>query len=195
MRNKWLLLKPCSQSVCAQSIRFSASPWTIAPAILLCPWNFPSKNTGVGCHLLLQRIFPTQGLNPCILRLLHWQVGSLLTAPPGKPRLSSPAYSILLQPPERTVSTCSETGRLGTGWGDVPPFVSQFTVLSGVKCWTSGNSRLLSVVHVSSGFMDVSFTPCPSYGDNENVWYHQGMKLFNLLSLSAWVRAWAPFVE
>ena len=34
----------------------------------------PGKNSGVGCHFLLQGIFPTQGLNPC---LLHWQAGSL----------------------------------------------------------------------------------------------------------------------
>ena len=32
---------------------------------------------GVGCHALLQGIFPTQRLNPSILSLLHWQVGSL----------------------------------------------------------------------------------------------------------------------
>ena len=31
------------------------------------PWDFPGKNTGVGCHFLLQRIFPTQGLNPSLL--------------------------------------------------------------------------------------------------------------------------------
>ena len=31
---------------------------------LLCPWNFPGKNTGVCCHFLLQGIFPTQGSNP-----------------------------------------------------------------------------------------------------------------------------------
>ena len=31
---------------------------------LLRPWDFPGKNTGVGCHFLLQEIFPTQGLNP-----------------------------------------------------------------------------------------------------------------------------------
>ena len=31
---------------------------------LLCPWNFPGKGTEVGCHMLLQGIFPTQGLNP-----------------------------------------------------------------------------------------------------------------------------------
>ena len=31
---------------------------------LLRPWDSPGKNTGVGCHFLLQGIFPTQGLNP-----------------------------------------------------------------------------------------------------------------------------------
>ena len=40
----------------------------------LSVWDFPSKNTRVGCHFLLQRIFLTQGYNPC---LLHWQVDSL----------------------------------------------------------------------------------------------------------------------
>ena len=32
--------------------------------MLLCPWDFPGKSTGVGCHFLLQGIFPTQGSNP-----------------------------------------------------------------------------------------------------------------------------------
>ena len=45
---------------------------------VLCPWDFLGKNTGVGCHALLQGIFPTQGLNPHFLNLLHWQVGSSL---------------------------------------------------------------------------------------------------------------------
>ena len=34
------------------------------PVRLLCPRNSPGKNTGVGCHALLQGFFPTQGLNP-----------------------------------------------------------------------------------------------------------------------------------
>ena len=34
---------------------------------LLCPWNSPGSNTGVGCHSLLQEIFLTQGLNPGLL--------------------------------------------------------------------------------------------------------------------------------
>ena len=44
------------------------------PAKLLCPWDSPGKNTGVGCHFLLQELFPIQGSNP---HLLHWQADSL----------------------------------------------------------------------------------------------------------------------
>ena len=39
----------------------------------------------MGCHALLQGIFPTQGSNPCLLHLLHWQPGSLPLVPSGKP--------------------------------------------------------------------------------------------------------------
>ena len=39
----------------------------------------------MGCHFLLQKSFPTQGPNPHLLRLLHWQTDSLPLAPPGKP--------------------------------------------------------------------------------------------------------------
>ena len=52
---------------------------------LLCPWDSPGKSTGVGCQVLLQGIFLTQGSNPHPLCLLHWQVGSSPLAPPGKP--------------------------------------------------------------------------------------------------------------
>ena len=55
------------------------------PTRLLCPWDSPGRNTGVGCHTLLQGIFPTQGSNPHLLCLLLWQAGSLLLASPGKP--------------------------------------------------------------------------------------------------------------
>ena len=51
----------------------------------LCnPWNFPGKNTGVGCHTLFQGIFWTHGLNSHLLCLPRWQVGSLPLALPGK---------------------------------------------------------------------------------------------------------------
>ena len=49
---------------------------------------FPGKNTGVGCHFLLQSIFPTQGWNPHLLYLLQWQAGSLPLAPLGKRGMS-----------------------------------------------------------------------------------------------------------
>ena len=41
----------------------SLQHYRLQPPSLLCPWNSPGKNTGVGCHILIQGIFPTQGLN------------------------------------------------------------------------------------------------------------------------------------
>ena len=52
-----------------------------------CPWDSPGKNTGVGCHALIQRIFPTQGPNSCLLYLLYCQASSLPLVLPGKPLL------------------------------------------------------------------------------------------------------------
>ena len=60
----WKSLKVLAQ-LCP--ILFDPMDWSL-PARLLCSWDFPSKNTGVGCHSLLQGIFLTQGLN---LGLLH----------------------------------------------------------------------------------------------------------------------------
>ena len=54
------------------------------PTRLLCPWDFPGKNTAVSCCALLQGIFLTQGSNPHLLQLLHWQVDSLSLVSPGK---------------------------------------------------------------------------------------------------------------
>ena len=50
--------------------RLLVTLWT-DPVKLFCPQDSPGKNTGVGCHALLQGIFLTQGLNPCFLQLLH----------------------------------------------------------------------------------------------------------------------------
>ena len=49
-------------------------PHGLYPNRLLCPWDFPGKNIGVGCHFLLQEIFPTQGSSSCLLHLLYGQV-------------------------------------------------------------------------------------------------------------------------
>ena len=54
----------------------------------------PSKNTAVGCHALLQGIFPTQGSNPCLLCLLNWQADSLPLLPPRKPYDGGLSYTV-----------------------------------------------------------------------------------------------------
>ena len=64
------------------SVSDSLQPCGLQPTRLLCPWDSPGKNTGVGCHAFLQGIFLTQGSNPSLLCLLHWQVGSLPLMPP-----------------------------------------------------------------------------------------------------------------
>ena len=51
----------------ASVISDSLQPHGLWPAKLLCPRDSPGKNTGVGCHALLQGIFPTPGSNPCLL--------------------------------------------------------------------------------------------------------------------------------
>ena len=46
-------------------------------ARILHSWYFSGKNTGVGCHVLLQGISPNQGPKPHLLHFLHWQADSL----------------------------------------------------------------------------------------------------------------------
>ena len=57
------------------------TPWTV-PCHALLLWDFSGKTTRVGCHFLLQGIFPTQESNP---GLLHWHVDSLPVSHLGSP--------------------------------------------------------------------------------------------------------------
>ena len=50
----------------SQSCPTLCDQWTVATR-LLCPRDSPDKNTGVGCHALLQGIYPTQGSKPGLL--------------------------------------------------------------------------------------------------------------------------------
>ena len=70
-----LVWRPCLEKCCLvggvkvkvkllSHARLFATPRTVACTKLLLPWDFPGKGTGVGCHFLLQGIFPTQGSNP-----------------------------------------------------------------------------------------------------------------------------------
>ena len=64
----------CVCSVVSDSLR----PHGLQPVRLLCPWDSPGKNTGVGCHVLLQGIFPPKDQTrisfvSCIgKQVLHW---------------------------------------------------------------------------------------------------------------------------
>ena len=76
-RNFALLFSICGCSV-TQLFPTVCDPMDCSlPTRLLCPWNFPRKNTWAGCHFLLQGIFPIQGSNLRLLCLLHWQTDSL----------------------------------------------------------------------------------------------------------------------
>ena len=71
------------------------------------------QNTGVCCHSLLQGSFPTQGSNPCLLCLLHWEVGSLSPTPPVKPKvLVSQSCLTLWDPMDCSQPSSSEHGIL-----------------------------------------------------------------------------------
>ena len=65
----------------AQHVRSSVAPWTYSPPGFSV---HGISQAGMGCHFLLQGIFSTQGLNPWLLHLLHWQADSLPLSSPGK---------------------------------------------------------------------------------------------------------------
>ena len=81
----------CMSAKSFQSYPALCDPMDWQPTRLLCPWDAPGKNTGVGCCALLQGTLPTQGWNLQFWHFLNWQAHSLPPVPPGKPK------SIILQ--------------------------------------------------------------------------------------------------
>ena len=71
-----------------------------------CPWHFPGNSTGVGCHFLLQGIFPTQGSNP---GLPHCRQTLYSLEPPGKSNL-------YLRFSATNISPKSDTGNKTLDW-------------------------------------------------------------------------------
>ena len=136
---------------CAQPLScvwLFATLWTI-PARLLCSWGFPGKNTGVGCHFLLQGNFPTQGSSPHLLCLLHWQADSLPLAPPcgaylnRPPRERGPRSSTIQTPAVGFLSaqaslyewkTCKMAPAPTTAWLSLSE-----------KLWVQSNPRFVSI--------------------------------------------------
>ena len=60
----------------------SLQPYDYSPPASSVHWDSPGKNIGVGCHALLQGIFPTQKSIQHFLGLLHWREDFLPLAPP-----------------------------------------------------------------------------------------------------------------
>ena len=78
----FLCVSLCVLSLVAQSCLTLCDPVDCSPPGFPVHGDSPYKNTGVGCHALLQGIFLTQGLNP---RSPALQADSLLAELPGKP--------------------------------------------------------------------------------------------------------------
>ena len=82
--NKWKLLK-CMHAKSLQLCQILCNPIDCSLPSSSVHGDSPGKNTGVGCHALLQGIFLTQESNPWVLYLLYLQIGSLPLATPEKP--------------------------------------------------------------------------------------------------------------
>ena len=95
-------------------VQLFVTPWTVACRVPLSRYS-PGKNTGVGCHALLQGIFSTQRSKPHPSCLLHWQAGSLPLVLPGKP-LSLYIWASLVS---QTVKNLQETMVQSLGWEDL----------------------------------------------------------------------------
>ena len=67
---------------CGHACLILCNPMDCSPPGASVPWDYPGKNTGVGCHALLQGIFLTWGSNLCFL---HWRADSLSLSHLGSP--------------------------------------------------------------------------------------------------------------
>ena len=92
----------CCHRQVASVVSDSVRPHRRQPTRLPRPWDSPGKNTGVGCHLLLQ----TQGSNPC---LLHWQAESLPLSHQGNPTVEY--YSAIKKEQKNTIHSNTNATR------------------------------------------------------------------------------------
>ena len=92
----YILLICCALCLVPQSCPTLCDSMDCSPPGSSVHGDSPGKNNGVGCHTLLQGIFPTQVSNLHLLCLLYWRVGSLPLVPPGKPNISNTKQKIQL---------------------------------------------------------------------------------------------------
>ena len=97
----------------AQSFRLFATPQTVACQAPLS-MEFLRQEYCAGCHGPLQGIFLTQGSNPCLLCLLHWQACSLLLEPPGKETIPNFILLVVSFSPQLLIASRKQSEQLYT---------------------------------------------------------------------------------
>ena len=141
------------------------------PTRLLCPRDLPGKNNGVGCHFLLQGIFPTQESDPCLVclpycRLIlyclsHWETLALFENPVRKESESRPRGE---------TSGCHRGRRLREGWtgslglADANYYMWKNAIL--LTRWrrppeTAGNAPSFCTSHAIQLSIPVAMLPAP----------------------------------
>ena len=152
-------------------------PYGLSPARLLCPWDSPDKNTTVGCHALLQGIFPIQGLNPYLLCLLHWQEGSSPLIPPAKPW----TYALFIN--KSQAQTSSQVKSLDhnhiSAWTQTPCF--------GLLAVLSLRARLASLAH--SMQIHACCPPLTAHLEARACFASKNIRVFSAVFLSSKIRA------
>ena len=127
--------------------RLFAILWTVACQAPLS-MGFSRQESCEGCHALLQGIFLTQELNPCLLRLLHWQASSLSLVPPGKHSFQKIQNSTMFHhlhsshpwPPPPSMPVCMTVG--------LPYLQVPHPQMEICRCWVHRN-RELTVLHTT----------------------------------------------
>ena len=126
------------------------TPWTV-PNSFLCPWDSSDKSTGVGCHALLEGIFPTRGSNPGHLSFLcHHHPG----------QSSSP---LLLRPGPQLLTSLTPTQHLVITYTTVVDTIktSQISFLCCSKLCSGSHFTTVKSQHLLNG-PQCNLSPCES---------------------------------
>ena len=139
---------------------------------LLNPWDSPGKYIGVSCHVLLQGIFPNQGLNP------------------GLPHCRQILYCLSYQGSLKSSSPALKKGPLLSDWSLGPPFISQ-------SLWQILGSAPLALTQVTNFFSDKVLLRFLTTGTLEWLWQLPGLSPGEDLGTSALaiepVSCWLPY--
>ena len=141
----------------------------------------------MGCHALLQGIFPTQGSNLHLLCFLHWQLGSLPAEPSGKPWIT-----LLLQCRRR--GHCSRDWLVDNAWEGRSSIKSRWPLLPGA--WSlSGPSQVTYWEHSEewgaaklTGLVSGAIGNRPAH---PHPWHHQEEEPAQSVPYSGCLRLWS----